>query len=874
MPKPRSLFITAAILALPAALSAAGLSETSEYLSAHQALADGLPGVAGVKAERLLKQKGWTRVETRELATFAAEAWTRADDGARVLALADAYDLDHELFWRGQALALIGDLTAARTALSEEGASARHPRSDLLLAQILASMGENAEARSVASALLTSSDSALQSRARLLLSEIDLDENRAPAGLSSKDESAPARFLRARALLQSGQITQAEQILESVRNSQAGGEHMHQAATLLQMEALLRQNHAAEAQEQLLKFLDTTADTSLWTEAFDLLNRIHQATSSQAALPELVLRWVSSGNTAQQQPDPPPVLAAATSEFRGHALYLTAQWLAAQKRDDEALGMLEALLQMNPSHPRYREAMHLAMELYASHHTDDRVLALADAWRRQFGGAPVPVDFAVGGILFRRGEAKQAMEIFQSAANVAATLTERRRALFNAAVAAVSAGDSALYQSLLGQLEVVTNGSTGKDTGDSAATLELEKALYLASRRSPETEKALRAFIRTYPKHQRFADGCIALAEWLLLSAPPRIEEAGKALDNATAAAELSPAQRERIGYTRLWIKDASGELKSLVADAADFIKAWPKSPLLPEVRMKIAGAYYRLEDYANARTEFEIIAKEYPETAHADTALYFAAMSATSVMSVEGRARALEIWDELAQKNGPLAVAARRQQALSERLQGNHLAALTALDQVLAMKALDHEQRLTTQCEKAELLLLLGKTEPARLDAAADLLDAFLADHSLSFMWKARAGFTLASVHHDARRDTEALEACYNVLRAAEMTPPASPADYIWFSKAGFFGVDLLEATRQWDAAARLAEQIAQRPGDRASEARDRATKIRLEHFLWEGPAPTPPKVLKMESPPADKPAAASVSDKGAGKGTKKKSR
>ena len=58
MPTPRSLFITAAILAFPAALIAAGLSETSDYLSAHQALADGLPGVAGVKAERLLKQKG------------------------------------------------------------------------------------------------------------------------------------------------------------------------------------------------------------------------------------------------------------------------------------------------------------------------------------------------------------------------------------------------------------------------------------------------------------------------------------------------------------------------------------------------------------------------------------------------------------------------------------------------------------------------------------------------------------------------------------------------------------------------------------------------------------------------------------------------
>jgi hypothetical protein len=58
--------------------------EVPDYVSARQALADGLPGVAGVKAERLLKRKGWTRVETRQLATFAAEAWTRAEEGARV----------------------------------------------------------------------------------------------------------------------------------------------------------------------------------------------------------------------------------------------------------------------------------------------------------------------------------------------------------------------------------------------------------------------------------------------------------------------------------------------------------------------------------------------------------------------------------------------------------------------------------------------------------------------------------------------------------------------------------------------------------------------------------------------------------------------
>ncbi|MDI1310774.1 outer membrane protein assembly factor BamD [Prosthecobacter sp.] len=859
MPKSRSLFLAAVLLAFPTAFFAAGLEDAAEYVSAQQALADGLPSVAAVKAERLLKQKGWTRVETRQLATFAAEAWTRATDGARVLALAEAYDLDEETFWRAEGLVLTGDLTAARQVLTEDTSTAApHPRTPLLLAQILAALGENAAARDALAPLLTASDAALKKHASLLQSEIDINEGKPASGLPTAmdQDDAASRFLRARALLQSGQLIPAQKMLQSVLTSTHGGKRIHQAAELLQVEALLQQHRATDAQEQLMKFLDASADSPLWVEAFDLLNRVHQENSPSVTIPEAVLRWISAGNTAQQLPEPPPALVEATATFRGHAIYLTAQWLAAQQRDDEAVSMLECLIQRHPRHPRLSDAMQFAMEIYARHRMDDRVKALAEAWHRQFSRPSVPVDFAVGGLHFRRGEMREARQMFQNAANVATTLTDRRRALFNAAVAAISASDFPLYQSLLGQLELISNAAAvGAESTASAATLELEKALFLAAGRKPEAEAALRSFIRTYPKHPRFTDACIALAEWFLLATPPRIEDAFKSLDHATSAAGAPPpAQQQRILYTRLWLSDAAGDLKTLITQSMDFLKLWPKSPLLPEVRMKMAGAYYRLEDFANARTEFEIIARDYPDSEQADTALYFAAMSATSVMSDDGRKRAVAIWEELAQKNGPLAVASLRQQALSERLQGNHAAALAVLDKMLAMKTLEPAQRLMTTCEKAELLLLLGKTDPARLDAAADLLDAFLTDSTLPFVWKARAGFTLASVHHDAKHDTEALEACYDVLSAADLTPPTSPADYVWFSKAGFFGVDLLEASRQWEAAARLAEQIAQRPGDRAGEARDRATKIRLEHFLWDGPVPKLPTVLKFEEEPTDK--------------------
>ena len=95
------------------------LENEGEFVSARQALADGLPGVAAVKAERLLQRKDWSKTEVRQLATFPAEAWTRAGQSAPVLTLAEAHELEDEAFWRAEACALAGDLPAARQWLAE-----------------------------------------------------------------------------------------------------------------------------------------------------------------------------------------------------------------------------------------------------------------------------------------------------------------------------------------------------------------------------------------------------------------------------------------------------------------------------------------------------------------------------------------------------------------------------------------------------------------------------------------------------------------------------------------------------------------------------------------------------------------------------------
>lgn len=842
--------ILALIGCLPAALFAAGLEDSEAFTRARQALADGLPEVAAVKAVRLLQDKQWTKSEVKTLATFAAEAWIRTGKAAEVLALADAHELEEESFWRAQALVLERRLAEAREELTS-GSTALQPRARLLLGQILFSLGEHEAAQEEVEALLTEADAGLRRHATLLLAEIELNTGKAAAALQRLDaihepEDATTGLLRARCLMFTERLPEARQALEAVLKLSSGGAHARDAAAVSLAEVWMRENQPQKAVEHLVKMLDASVRSEWWAQAFDMLHRAWSALPEPRDMPEAVLRWAVQGSQAQQVLQPSALLLTATSEFRGHAELLIARWLQAGKRPLEAAGMLEGFIRLHPEHPRLSAALRVAMEIYSGLGADARVMQLVEMWRTQFSGEQggTMVDFLAGAIQFNRTDYIPAQESFQAAANVASTLSERRRSLFNAAVSAFKGGDLVLYLGLLAQLEAA--GGSQDATGDSAADLQLNKALESAAKHADDAEESLRTFITTRPWHPRLPEARIALAETMLAGRPPRVDEARKQLDDIRLPAEPSATKEklaQRMDFTRLWMREISGDSKGLIADCETFAKAWPKSPLLPEVRMKEAGAHFQLEDFASARTSFEIVAKEHAESPQADTALYFAALSAMSVMSAEGRERALEIWDTLAKKGGPLALASRRQQALAYRRQADLPSALKVLDQILAVKQLDAEMRNLTLCEKAEVLLLQGKKDRKSLEEAAKLLREFLDQNgSLSFLWKARAGFTLASVLHEADSDAEALEACYDTLRAADSAPPTNPADYLWFSKAGFFGIELLEDAHQWEAAAKLAEQIAQVKGSRANDARQIATKIRLEHFLWDGPKPTPP--------------------------------
>lgn len=829
------------VLSLALACSALGadLGDQPEYLAARQALQDGLPSVAALKAARLMASATPGSLQRQTFASLAVESWVRARDGAAALKILAEEKVPNASFWQAQAKVLAGDLEAAEKLLiSRVRDNQATSQERLLLAQVSLTHDNTTQARQVLEPLRHSPDAEIARHARLIWDEMELRTgNMAPAvaDLASPENAkdVTARLLHAQGLVDLDRQAEAQTKLREILGSTGGGESVHHAASVLLADSLLRQGQRPQAVEVLVQFLDNTTASDYWSTAFDLLARCLETKDNALLPPDATLRWITEGNTVQREALP---ALASTSIFQGHAMLLLSRWLVAQGRTQEALGLLEAMIQVHSGHPQSDEAMRLALETYGTIKASSRITALADLWRQRFGGnGSSMVDFVTASTAFTQGDYKQAAELFQTAANLATNLAERRSALYNAGISALRAGEIALYQSLLGQLQVVT-ADTAVPTKDGAADLELDRALDLAAKGKPEAEAELRAFTEKQPRHPRAVEAYIALAEVALLRVPTDFPFVERVLKSAESVTGLTDKQRQRIIITRLWQLDRQGQLKTLTETGTDFLKTWPTAEQAAMVRMKVADAYFRLENFAAARTEFELVSKEHPNSAFADTAHYFAGMSALSMMSDEGREAAINLWQELAERGGPLSIPARQQQALAKRRAGQETEAVKLLDSLLSEKRLPEELKRSLSCEKAEILMLLGKADVSQLTAAIDILRGLLKEDDLPYKWRARVGYTLAVALNSAGRGAEALEACHDVVQAIGFSEPSDPSEFRWYYRAGFFGIDLLETTKQWESAARLAEKLASSKGDRAVEAKERATKIRLEHFLWDG--------------------------------------
>ncbi|MEZ0275373.1 MAG: tetratricopeptide repeat protein, partial [Roseimicrobium sp.] len=597
------------------------LAERPGYQLALAASQEGMHEVAALKYEKVLKEKELTRQEASQVSGRLVDALIRAGEADRALTALTLFEVPEAMFWKGQAYLIKQQFREAENELKNYlKAPARYTwEAHLALGKAIIGQGRENAGRKSLKDVLTNPYGVLAEQAYDLSNESEAMSGRADIVLRRLGEergSNQSEFVRALALLEQGEGKQAEIVLRRFLDA---GEtlplRLHDAAFVRLAEAYAMQGRATIAEKRLRAFIDRESPSEYLEQAFALLRSV--GSDEEGTVLKSLLAWAAD-------PTPP--------ERHALALYHTGQWLVEHGRGEEAIGFFESFRILHPNHARQGEALRSLMALYGAARADDRVV---DLWRSRYGSAgPEIVNYLMGMVRYARSEYADAGDHFLRSAAETGDAVQARLAIYNAAMSAVMGRNEEKYRYCLAQLQqpvAVPPGAlplqppSQAQAEDQAPKLMLERALGLAAKRDPKADAALEEFLQAYPNHPRAVEAHVAQAELAMLDLPARTKAAGAALDAAEQIPALEDRWRERLGYIRVWWHEAAGNLEGVTASGANFLAKWTESDWRDEVRMKVAQAYYRREEYARAVAEFETLAEEHADSPYADVALFFA---------------------------------------------------------------------------------------------------------------------------------------------------------------------------------------------------------------------------------------------------------
>jgi TolA-binding protein len=509
-----------------------------------------------------------------------------------------------------------------------------------------------------------------------------------------------------------------------------------------------------------------------------------------------------------------------------------AQWYLARSelragRRENALRIFGELRSAHPALPILAAGLFEFAQLEVDNqHFDEALAILEDARALRPDPAWLErINLLAGRAHYGAQHFEAAAQTFETVANTSpGSATD---SFFNASLAWLQLSDHARF--LADYREVGQSGGNEEVRGD----LLLEEGLTEAAQGNKKATETLQTFLREFPRHKRSAEAWVALAELAFHGVPANLDAARK---NLARAGESGPndAARERADYLVIWIEDAAPNTDAgkVVGFANQFLQKYPASPLLSDVRMKLAETYYRQQDFPNAQTQFQILAQENPRAGFTEKALFFAAKSAMQSMGTEAPDRALILLDEVVKKNGELKWAARNEQAVIERKLGKLQDATTLYDEVLQGTATAEEKR-EALCGKGDILYESGPADRENYRRAIEVYDRLAAQKDAAPHWRNQALFKKGICLEKLDDRDNALATFYKIIE--EEIRPDRQREFFWYYKAGFNAARLLEENSKWQPAAVVYQKLVSAGGARRDEAQSRLSRLRLEHFLWE---------------------------------------
>jgi TolA-binding protein len=808
-----------ATLALAGQILAADFPELT---AAARPMEEGVPQVAVLRLRALLS-RDLPPDERRSATAKLGEALLAAGEAEQALqALQDPAlsALPATRFCRAQALATLQRWAEALLLYQQVATETPSPfRSRAILGQAEALRALRRPDEALQALKLLFADPETKDRAELHAVELFLEKQEPAAARRILDKSRPRsladkkekRFLQGRLEAQLNHRERALELFQTILRRPEGASRAVLIATLCAVgETSLRLKTPEAGDDPLEDFVEhhpTDLELPTIFKKLDQLYRAQRSPSNQE-----LRRWAND----------PVQPRRALAQW-----YLAKGELRAGRRENAA----RIFGELRGAHPRL-PALAGGLFEYAQLEVDNRhfdeALAILDDARAL---RPDPV--LLERINLLAGLAQYGARKFVAAAQTFETVAHTSPhsatdSYFNASLAWLQSGDHKRF--LADYRELGRSGGSEDNRGD----LLLEEGLTQAAQGNKQAAESLQAFLREFPRHKRSAEAWVALAELAFHGVPSNLDAARK---NLARAAESGPndAAKERADYLVIWIEDsaANSDAAKVIERASQFLQRYPASPLVSDVRMKLAETYYRQQDFPNAQTQFQILAQENPKAGFTEKALFFAAKSAMQSMGAQSLDRALVLLDEVVKKNGELKWAARNEQAIIERKLGKATDALTLYDEVLQGGATPEEKR-EALCGKGDILYESGATDRENYTRAIVVYDQLASQKNISPHWRNQALFKKGICLEKLDDRENALATFYKIIEE-ETRPDRPQREFFWYYKAGFNAARLLEDDSKWQPAAVVYQKLASAGGARSEEAKSRLGRLRLEHFLWE---------------------------------------
>ena len=794
--------------------------EFPEIAAAAKPIEDGVPDVAAQRLKALLANNLPTE-ERAIAASKLAEALVLAGQPAKALKLFEPPESLRGVsadFWHAQALAALGHWEEALAIYQKMAAGTSMLRFDALFGatEALRALDRGEEALRALVPLLQ--DALWSVRAKLRSADILLDRkdvqgaNRflretQPQSLTERKEK---HFLNGRLRAQQNQLDKAIDNYSSILKDVEGVPHPLLIATLFAIaDAHLQRQTPGEGDDVLEDFIDHHPNDPELPAIFAKLDELYRAERKPSR--NTLSRWL------REKEQPRRALAQwyfARSEGRAGRHDVMTQMLGEVRASGVKLPALaEALLE-------------LAQLQLESRQWDDALVTLQSARAQN----PEPqllerINWLTAQAEYHAGRFAKAAPIFEQIAQTSPAFASP--AFFNAALCWLRVDNAA--EQFSADYKKINDGASGKSTqGD----LLLEEGFVRAAQGDKRAAESLQTFIRQFPQSPRVAEAWIALAELAFHAAPPDLKAVRKDLEHARQSPS-NAAATERAAYLAIWMEDAAqpSDAAKVIALADHFLQQHPNSAFSAEVRMKLAEAYFRRQDFANAQTQFELLAQENPKDLFVEKALFFAAESAMSSMGAQSLDHALALLTQVVAMNGEMKWAARNEQALVERKLGKDQDALLLYDEVLKNNARPAEKR-EALCGKGDIYYEMAANDPEKYKRALELFEQLAAEPGGSAHWRNQALFKKGKCLEKLNDTNGALASYYSVI---EEGGRPDLHEFFWFYKAGFNAAHLLEEQNKWQPAAAVYQKLAAVSGTRSEEAKARLTQLRLEHFLWE---------------------------------------